>query len=93
MPTVDLHIQVGLTDMLLRISEPDFQRFLSIWVLAEETVIFRGPYKGMETDIVMRGTESAMFSVRPTQEQNKVHKWKLISADEYRKEQLAKAGL
>jgi len=82
--------------MLMRISAADFSRFINHWVLAEETVIFRGPYNGMETDIVARGDASGSYSVRSYPEdapRPPIHLFKLIIADEVRMEQLEKAGL
>lgn len=94
-PTVDVHVQVGLVDMLMRISAADFQRFINHWVLSEETVIFRGPYNGMETDLVVRGGASGMYSVRSYPEggpRPKIHLFKLVVADEVRMEMLENAG-
>ncbi len=94
-PTVDVHIPGGLVDMLMRISAADFQRFINHWVLSEETVIFRGPYQGMETDLVMRGGASGLYSVRSYPEgapKPKIHLFKLVVADEVRMEMLDNAG-
>lgn len=95
-PTVDLHIQIDLIDMLIRISAADFQRFINHWVLSEETIILRGPYDGMENDLVLRGTASGSYSIRSYPEgapRPKVHGYKLVIADEVRMEMLKKAGL
>jgi len=95
-PTVDLHIRIGLEDWLVRISAADFQRFLHHWVLAEQTVILRGPYDGMETDIILRGGASGSYSVRSYAEgeqRPRNHAFKLVVADEIRMEMLESAGL
>lgn len=93
-PTVDLHIRVALEDVLIRISAADYQKLVVYWKLGAEDVILRGPYNNMETDIILRGTEGGMVSVRPHQKgRTQLPAFKLVRASEAREEILAQAGL
>jgi hypothetical protein len=90
---VDLHLRVALEDILIRISAADYQKLVVFWKLGGEDVILRGPYGGMETDIVLRGTASGMVSVRPHQKGPvKIPAFKLVRAVDARKDFLAQAG-
>lgn len=93
-PTVDLHIRVGLEDMLIRISVADYQKLLVYWQLGAEDVILRGPFNAMETDIILRGHQGGMISVRNHEDgKTRVPPFKLVRAVEKRRELLEQMGL
>lgn len=91
-PMLDLHITVLHDDYLIRISQADWQKMISHWILAEETVILRGPYKGQETDIILRGATGARVGIRGASD-NPLPRFQCILAVEVMMENLAKQGL
>jgi len=96
-PTVDVHLRVALEDVIVRLSAADYHKLVVYWKLGEQSVILRGPYDHMETDIILRGTDGGMVSVRPhakkVQGQRSAPPFKLVLASEMRKEMLDKNGL
>ncbi len=95
-PTVDVHIRIGLEDMLIRVSLADWQKIVMYWMLGAEDLILRGPFQGMETDIVIRGHDGGMVSQRPRNPETQraqVPKFKVVRAVEKRREMLEQAGL
>ncbi len=96
-PTVDVHLRVALEDVVVRLSAADYHKLVVYWKLGAQDVILRGPYDHMETDIILRGTDGGMVSVRPhakqTQGQRGAPAFKLVLAADMRKEMLETNGL
>jgi hypothetical protein len=93
-PSFDVYVAVGLQDILARISAADWQKVITYWMLSREDIVLRGPYKNMEIDIVLRGSDSGMLGVRgPSDESKNIPRFKVIRVSDVRKEMLQQAGL
>jgi hypothetical protein len=92
-PTIIVHLRVALEDVVIRLSQADYQKLLLYWKLNAEDVILRGPYDNMETDIILRGSQGGMVSIRDSQPGVKIPAFKLVRASDAREEFVNRAGL
>jgi len=91
-PMIDLRISVTHDDYLVRVSPADWQKMVRFWILAEETIILRGPYKQQETDLILRGTMGGRVSIRPASD-NPLPRFQVILASEVIQDNLENQGI
>lgn len=92
-PLIDLHLRVGLEDMLVRVSPSDWTTLLHFWILGGEDVILRSASDKQETNIVLRGTDSGMAIIREKNSSAQAPRFKVVRASVMRLEILARAGV
>ena len=90
---VDLHIRLGLTDELVRLTPEDWFKVLTHWMLAREDIVIRVRRKTMETNIVLRGQESGILTLRKFDPTIKLPPGEVVLTDEIRDQLLKQKGL
>ena len=90
---LDLHIQQGLTDALVRVEPKGWETFLDVVVCGKEDVIFQAKYEHLEDAIKVHGDHPARWKIRPADMSRKLPCYKVIPIEEIRRfriEQTAK---
>lgn len=90
---LDLHLQVGLQDVLIRISPGDWKKILDFWIVGGEDIILRGAMKGQETDLIIRGSSGGSTSIRPADENKAIPRFQCIRVLDVKNERLEKQGI
>jgi hypothetical protein len=86
-------VRIGLTDELVRLTPADWFKVLNHWMLANEDVVIRVRRPSMETNIVLRGHESGILTLRKFDPNKRLPPGEVILTEEIRAQLLKQAGV
>lgn len=90
---VDVRLRFGLEDQAVRMPKKDWGTFIDSWVINGEDVVLRSSYKRHETNIVMRGTYHAIYTVAPADADKQIPVYHCFAISDVRKRILAEQGM
>lgn len=85
---VDLHLRFGLEDMQIRLDQKGWSTIINSWIIAGEDIVMRCVYKNRETNIVLRGTYHAIFTVSAADPDKNLSVYNVTSISDIRRKEI-----
>lgn len=90
---VDLHLQVGLYDRLVRVSAEDWLLISKHWIIEGRDIILRNLSKAGEIHVVLRGTSSGILHIRHAPSDKPLARFKVLLVRDLQDKLLERQGI